>query len=993
MQSRSTTPAAHSDAPVPHPLSRRRFLQLGAAVTALTAGGLLGAAAPAEAADAYDALRARWLQLLTGTGFDPTAAPFAAMLGTIGSQAATDLAAMAPTGGSLWPDLPIGTVSANVTTSYARLRTMALAYVQPGTGQTGSATLASAVSTGLDWMQAHAYTPTTTTYDNWWDWQIGSPEQLEDICVLMYAQLTSAQIANYCSAVDHFVPDSAVAAYSGTSTGANRVDLCHVLALRGVLGRSSAKLTTAQAALSPVFPYVLNGDGLYADGSFIQHTYLPYTGSYGAVLLGGVASLLYLLSGSGWAVTDPGVQNLYDSVARAYAPFLFNGLVMDGVSGRAISRGVQLSDPLRIQQDDHTRGHGLINGILLLADAGVAPAAQTASWKGMVKGWVQRDYYSPMLDDRTAGIPGLARAQTLVNDATVTAAAEPVGAQVFGMDRAVFRRAGWAASVSMASARTTYYETGNGENLRGWHTDEGMLYWWGAGYGNGQYSDAFWPTVDPYRLPGTTVSTVALADGAGGAWGASHPAAVWVGGATDGSYAAVGQDLRGLSSTITGKKSWFFFDDSVMCLGAGISCTDGVPVETVIDNRNLGANGTHALTVDGTAQPTTLGWSNTFTGAQSIVVSGFGGYVFPGGATVHALREARTGAWSDINTGADTTALTRRYLTLWFAHGTDPGSAGYSYLLMPGADAAAAAARAASPQVTVVANTAAVQAVSDGASGVTAANFYAAGSAGPITVSAPASVLMREQSGTLTVAVSDPSRTAATVQVTIARSGYLSAAPGQGVTVLGTSGGVTLLVEVGGAHGASRTVTLTTSGTAPAPGTAVLLAPTADTYVRDGSAYAGVNYGTATTLVVKNTDTSGSGYSRQALLSFDVSQLGGAVGRAVLWLYGQVQDSGGTLTTVQAFASGADTWTETGVTWSSAPALGAALGTGRISSAYDWVGLDVTAAVAAALPGAGGDGKVSLTVFGPLGAAGLAAVFNSRENAADRPVLEVVTHP
>ncbi|MEZ0066822.1 hyaluronate lyase [Streptacidiphilus sp. MAP12-20] len=996
MQSRSNSPTPNSDltpARGPHPLSRRRFIQLGAAVTALTAGGSwLGAATSAAAADAYDGLRARWLQLLTGTGFDSTAAPFATMLATTGSQASTNLSTMAATSSSLWPDLPIGTVSANVTTSFSRLKTMALAYVQPGTGQTGSSALATAIATGLDWMHAHAYTPTTTTYNNWWDWQIGSPEQLADICVLMYAQLSSTQIADYCSAIDHFVPDSAVAAYSGTSTGANRVDLCHVLALRGVLGKSSAKLTTAQGGLSPVFPYVLNGDGLYADGSFIQHTYLPYAGSYGAVLLGGVASLLYLLSGSSWAITDPGVQNLYDSVTRAYAPFLYNGLVMDGVSGRAISRGVQLSDPLQIQQDDHTRGHGLINGILLLADAGVAPAAQTASWKGMVKGWAQRDYYSPFMSDRTVGVPGLARAQALLNDSTVTAAAEPVGAHVFGMDRAVFRRTGWAASLSMASARTTYYETGNGENLKGWHTNDGMLYWWGASSGNGQYSDAFWPTVNPYRLPGTTVSTVTLANGAGGDWGASHPASVWVGGATDGTYASVGQDLRGLSSTITGKKSWFFFDDSVMCLGAGISCTDGVPVETVIDNRNLGASGTHSLTVDGSVQSTTLGWSNTFTGATSVAIGGFGAYVFPGGATVNALREARTGAWSDINTGASTTQLTRRYLTLWFEHGTDPSNVGYSYLLMPGADATAAAARAASPQVSVLANTASVQAVSDSASGVTAANFFVAGSAGPITVSGPASVLMREQNGTLTVAVADPSRTASTVRVTLARSGYVSAVPGQGVSVLGTSGRITLLVEVGGAHGASRTVTLTTSGSAAVPETASLLAPSADTYVRDGASYAGVNYGTATTLAVKNTNTTGSGYSRQALLAFDVSQLSGTVGRAVLWLYGQVQDSGGTLTTVQAFASGADTWTETGVTWNNAPALGTAQGTGRISSAYDWVGLDVTAAVAAALPGAGGDGKASVTVFGPLGAAGLAAVFNSRENGSNPPVLQVITH-
>jgi len=977
----------HADLRPGAPLTRRRLLQAGGATTALAlAAPWALPAAPAWAADAYDTLRLRWQLLLTGTGFDPTAEPYATTLRGLGDRARAQQTAMAPTSSSLWPDLPLGTVSADITGSYSRLRTMALAWAQPGTGLTGDAALATAVSTGLDHLHAVAYTPATTTYNNWWDWQIGSPQALLDTCVLLYANLTSTQLANYCSAVDHFVPDSLVSAYSGTSTGANRVDLCRVLALRGVLGKSSAKLTTASTALSPVFPYVLTGDGLRADGSFVQHTYVPYAGTYGEVLLGGLSRLLGLLAGSAWAVNDPLVQNVFDSVAGAYAPFLFNGLVMDAVSGRGSSRGLQSSDLLHLQQDDHTRGHNLIGDILRLADSGVAPADRSAAWRAAVKGWLTRDYYRPYLSDGYLDVPELARAQTLLADGSVTAAPEPVGAKVFAMDRAVVRRSGWAAAVSLCSARTTFYENGNGENLRGWHTNSGLLSWWGSTFGNGQYSDAFWPTVNPYRLPGTTVSTKALADGAGGQWGAARPDAVWAGGASDGTYAAVGQDLRGLSSTLTGRKSWFFLDDSIVCLGAGISCTDGVPVETVVDNRNLGATGAHGLTVDGAAQPTTLGWSQQFTGARSIALSGFGAYVLPAGTTVNALREARTGSWNDINTGGTTEQLTRRYLTLWFDHGTDPSGAGYDYLLMPGASAATAAARAAAPTVTVTANTAAVQAVADSASGVTAANFFSAGTAGPITVSAPCSVLIREQGGVLTVTVCDPSRTAATVRVTIARSGYVSADPAAGVSVLSTAGQVSLLAEVGGTQGASRTVTLRSSGSPTPAATATLLAPAGDAYVRDGS-YADTNYGTATTLTVKNTNSTGSGYSRRALLSFDASVVTGTLERAVLWVHGLVADSGGTQTTLQAFATGAGTWTETAVTWNRSPTLGTALGTGQVSTAADWVPLDVTAAVTSAV----GAGTVSLTVWQPLAQVGLAVNLNSRENPAYPPFLQLIT--
>ncbi|WP_176572858.1 polysaccharide lyase family 8 super-sandwich domain-containing protein [Streptacidiphilus anmyonensis] len=970
-------------------MSRRQLLQFGGTAAAAAAVTPFLRPSFAFAADTYDAMRTTWVGLLTGSGFDATAAPFSTALATLGSQAGSDQSSMAPATGSLWPDLPIGSVSANVTSSYSRLKTMALAYVQPGTGLTGSASLASAVTTGLDWLYSHAYTPTTTSYDNWWDWQIGAPQALLDTALLLYPSLSSTQLANYCAAVDHSVPASTVATYSGTSTGANRVDLCRVLMLRGVLGKSSAPLTTAQTALSPVFPYVLSGDGFYADGSFVQHTYIPYTGTYGDVLLGDISKLLTLTAGTTWAITDPDVQNIFTAVTASYARFLYNGLIMDGVCGRAVSRGVQLSDPLRIQQDDNTRGHGVVSDILRLAESGAAPAAQSAAWKSMVKGWLQRQYYEPILKDAGVQIPELARAQALLNDSTVTATAEPVNSVVLGMDRAVHRRAGWAAQLSICSSRTTFYETGNGENLKGWHQNSGMLYWYGDTYGDGQYADAFWPTVDPYLLPGTTVSTLALADAAGGAWGASHPDTAWAGGVTDGTYSVVGQDVRGLQSTLTGRKSWFLLDDSIYCLGAGITCADGTDVRTTVDNRNLGTGNSQVFTVDGATQPTTLGWTQTFTDPGSMAIGGMGAWVFPEGGTVHVQRTARSGAWSDVNTGSSTAPLTRNYLSLWFDHGTDPSGAGYCYQLMPGATAAQAAARAASPNVSVLANTSTAQAISCSSLGLTMADFFAAGSAGPITVDGPCSVLMREQGGSMTVVVSDPTRASTTVKVTIARSTYASATSTSGVTVLSTSGQVVLLAETGGTHGAGRTATLSSSGTAPANATAARLGAVATAYVRDGS-YAATNYGDATTMVVKNANASDNGYNRRSLLKFDVSGVSGAVSRAVLWVYGNVQDSGGTTTTLQAFGTSSDTWTESTVTWDSAPAVTTALGTGMISTGADWVALDVTAAVAAAQTGAGGDGTASLAVFEPLGAAGLATVLNTRLSTANPPRLEVV---
>lgn len=215
----------------------------------------------------------------------------------------------------------------------------------------------------------------------------------------------------------------------------------------------------------------------------------------------------------------------------------------------------------------------------------------------------------------------------------------------------------------MASERIAYYECGNGENPRGWHTGAGMLYWWPGEREGGQYTDWFWPTVDFYRLPGTTVSTKRLADKAGGEWGAPKPAAKWVGGASDGEFAAVGQHLLGLGSTLRARKSWFCVADAVICLGAGISSTDGVPVETIVDNRNLGAGG-----ADGTNELTVAShWAH---------LAGHGGWVFPRGTgSLRTLCEDRTGAWSDINT-EECQAVAVRSLGLTAANFWQPGTVG-----------------------------------------------------------------------------------------------------------------------------------------------------------------------------------------------------------------------------------------------------------------------------------------------------------------------------
>ncbi|MBE1564231.1 polysaccharide lyase family 8 super-sandwich domain-containing protein [Nonomuraea africana] len=730
--------------------SRRLALRLGGVAAA-------GAVIPASAArssaehiwpESFALLRNRWR--------DVTVEPYRSRPERLGMTAAGYRDTMAPTRASLWPDLAFPSFD----DTPERLLTMARAYAMEGTGLTGDASLAAAVATGLDHYRRRVYTAGRDPVGNWWTWQIGVPKRLLDAAVLIAPHLTERRSRALRDAVDHFVPERRLADYRRTSTGANRVDLCTVMLLRAVLRSDPGKVALAVSALSPVFSYVREGDGFYRDGSFIQHTSVPYQGGYGVVLLSGLATLFAVLRGSPWEITS---KVVLDSVERSFAPFVHDGFCMDLVNGRGISRRAY---------GDYRRGDALGSAILLLSES--APAAERARWRGMVKGWATR---SARTDGRFAA---------LVADDTVPALPEPEGHRLLPMSaRAVHRRQGWCAGLSMASHRIGHYEHGNGENERGWHTGSGMLYWWAEGHGE-QYSDSFWHTVDPYRLPGTTVSMRRLPDGAGKGWGDTCPPARWVGGATDGWYATVGQHLYGLESTMEAFKSWFFLDDTIVCMGAGITSRDGVPVETIVDNRR--ADG--GLTLD----------------AGLAHLEGHGGYVLPTGDGLRTVREYRSGG-----------SASRGYVTLWLDHGVDPRSAAYVYQLMPGASLSRTRARAADPLwARVLANTAGRQGIHVPSLGLTAVNFWNGGAAGGLTASDPCAVLVRERGdGTATLTVSDPRCDLSELAVTWDRpvAGVLDGHPSLAATTTGPR--LTLAFErPADLDGGSATVTVRLDGAA-----------------------------------------------------------------------------------------------------------------------------------------------------------------------------------
>jgi len=700
----------------------------------------------------------------------------------------------------LWSDLSkLTNDSGQVWYTYDRLKTLSLAYSTAGNILYTNAALYADLSGALDWLYTNIYNERVTNqYDNWWHWQIGIPLRLNDITVLLYNQLTGEQITNYMNAIDHFTP-------APTSDGANLVWTATVVGVRGAIVRDSAKLTAASGSLSSVFLDVTSGDGFRVDGSFVFHNIYAYTGSYGESLIQFIVPLVDMLNGSRWAVTDPNEANMFQWVYNSFQPVIYNGLIMDMVRGRAISRFDETSQFI---------GGETVAAIIRMAQ--FASAADAAAFKSMAKYWMQADTVQNFVATTDLGTVSLA--ESILADNSIPSRGELIGHYTFGqMDRVVHLRPGYAFGVSMFSSRMGDFESINRENLRGWYTGYGMTYIYNSD--QAQFDDCFWPTVNPYQLPGTTVDTQLRADlipangyssSGAGLLGTNN----WVGGATLNNWGAAGMQMNAWHTDLVAKKAWFMFNDEIVCLGAGITCTSNQDVQTIVENRKLISAGTNDFIVNGVMEPGSLNWTGSLASVSWAHLTGNTagadiGYYFPQPATLKCSRTIGNGSWYAINpyeVGSPTNLLSRNYLALWFDHGTNPVNSSYSYVLLPGKSATDTASYAASPQVSIIQNSGSIQAVSEGPLGITAANFWNDGSqtVGPITINRKSSVVVQLTETNVAVAVADSTQTNTSgITVTLNQPVKQAISLDSGVSVGQLSPSLQLTVATSGAAGKS----------------------------------------------------------------------------------------------------------------------------------------------------------------------------------------------
>lgn len=653
----------------------------------------------------------------------------------------------------LWSDITDYSVGDNITNTLKRLKTMAVAAVFDSSSSLyQNQDLIDDIVNATVWIYDNVYNRDSLGNYVWYAWDIGIPRTTNDIFAMMYEYFTDEEANKIMSFIGNDIMKDpsimeSIGGGSKIATGANLMEQSKVALMPAIIFKNFEKITMCKEKAFEPLEYVSSGDGFYTDGSYIQHNTVPYTGSYGTVLLEGLADLVEIFADTSYIVNS---EPLYESIKNSYVDFIYNGLFMDMLRGRAIARP---------NYDDHTNGHSAIMSITKIAKN--LPEQQKNELLSICKYWILNDNCS--LNIKTSY-------DWLINDNSIVAKAPEYKAkEYYNMDRSVYNRTNFAFAVSKSSKRISRYELTNGENQKGWYTGDGMTYLY-TDDDVSQFDNIYWTTVDYNKLPGTTVDTRPRTTGDyqnGDAEGVALN--TWSGGTTDGIYGVSGMNVLPANSTNKSdmhlNKSWFVFDDEIVALGSDItSSLSGYDVQTNIEQRKLNDSGNNKFVVDSEIQDNNLGFSKTYADSKWAYLEGNNpnigiGYYFPNGENISVERKTQTGSFPEISTSeTNDKVYTKNFLTIQKNHGNNPQKDRYAYVILPNKSQVSIESYVENPDIEILSHTDDVHAVKEKNLGILAVNFFEDGinKTDFVTSYNQASVLIKEKDENLDLYVSDP---------------------------------------------------------------------------------------------------------------------------------------------------------------------------------------------------------------------------------------------
>jgi chondroitin AC lyase len=285
----------------------------------------------------------------------------------------------------------------------------------------------------------------------------------------------------------------------------------------------------------------------------------------------------------------------------------------------------------------------------------------------------------------------------------------------------VCQRPGFYTTVRMFSTRNRNMEEPyNGPGKFTHHRADGTNYLMLKG---NEYQN-IWAACDWQKIPGTTILQKPSLPGPDKIQ--MEGLTEFVGAVTDGQYGAVVFDFISPHDLTEAKKSWFFFEDDYVCLGADIRSTKDLPVVTTINHCLMQGE----VTVMADNNINSLPHGRRQLDKVKWVYHDKVGYILPETASVYLSNQTEHGRWSDITDQKNISKelVNTDIFMLWFDHGKNPSGATYEYIVVPDISVDEFSKTALNNRdIEILANNSRMQAVINHKLGICQAVFYEAG--------------------------------------------------------------------------------------------------------------------------------------------------------------------------------------------------------------------------------------------------------------------------
>jgi len=582
----------------------------------------------------------------------------------------------------------------------------------------------------------HGWTSHDYKNPNWWWNEIGGPELLGETAMLIGSQLPAEERAIVIARMRR--------SNWRTWTGANLVWGTGIQIVRGCLESDPAVVAEAYHRMYQEIRVVApTEEGVEVDGSFHQHGMQLYNGGYGLTFANDVGRFVAYAWGTDFQIPADKLK-------------IFTGFLLDGQQWMIRGRTFDYS---AVGREITRKGKAAVP-----EDPTVGPVAPTGAPYGF------------------ANVTALLAANPIPRQQEMAALAarlsgkadapELTGNRMFWCsDYMTHRRVGYFSSVRMFSTRMLSGELVNSEGRKSVHLADGANFLYLTG---DEYRNVF-GVWDWTKVPGTTAIQGTLVTGE------KDPihmlgTTTFNGGVSDGTYGMAAMDLA--RGGLTAKKAWFFFDREYLALGAGITLTGDAEhtVATAINQPEL--DGQVRTSEDKAA----VAGAHSYKAAHTVWVHHHNvGYIFAPGSAVELSAGPQTGAWGDFGTGS-ATPETLNVFNLWLDHGKTARNASYAYTVVPAATAQETAELAAHPEVKVLANTTAQQAVYHQGLRMAQIAFRQAGSLstplGQVTVDHSCLLMLQKTRQGLSVTASNPENQSLTLTISVGNHNLKLELPG-----------------------------------------------------------------------------------------------------------------------------------------------------------------------------------------------------------------------